>query len=120
MGSETYTYVDDGGGTCDPDVFGGARAFLTRIDDSGEPIGYGDGLTEGVTISVSADGQGVIAGSGGDDPDRPVFTAGQEGDPSSIDSVDISDRGASGTATFLLATDELVPGTFEFVCAGQE
>lgn len=110
---ETFTYaVVDDGGSCNPDFFGAFRAILTRIDENGDPVpldGAGEGLTEGVTISVSETLEGVIGG--------PRWSAGNDGDETtSIDWVEIDGNHASGTATFAVGTDETAAGSFEVVC----
>lgn len=116
IGDETYEFRLTETGTCDPDYFGTFRAILTRVDDTGAPMENPElpGFTQGIEISVTTGGEGLVGGN----LDGVAWTAFREQDEDSgIDSVQIEDDRASGTATFVSEDgDGPVEGTFEVAC----
>ena len=111
IGDTTYHLAIEADGTCDPDYFGGFRAFMSHVDADGAP------LAGGMTISVSAEADGIIAGG----LDGVLWSVATADDGSSIDSVDINGNRLTGTATFVSPDQqgEPVPGSFEVTCADQ-
>jgi hypothetical protein len=118
IGDTTYLFIVEDGGTCDPDFYGTFRAFLTLVDESGQPVEYeqNPGFKQGMVISVNAQGEGLMGG----ELDGVLWSAGNPDDGSTIDSVDIDGNRASGTATFVRPdSGEAVAGNFEVNCAGE-
>ncbi|MEZ4503095.1 MAG: hypothetical protein R3C39_10760 [Dehalococcoidia bacterium] len=116
---QTYLFALDEGGSCNPDFFGGFRAILTRVDESGAPVPMAElpGGTQGITISLGPEGGGeasILAN---------LDTGWQAGlDPeteATVESYSIDGNRAEGTAT--LAGGEgtdTVSASFEVQCSG--
>lgn len=119
IGDTTYLFIVEEGGTCDPDFFGTFRATMTRVDESGRPMGYEEnpGFKQILSLSFNAQAEGLIGG----ELDGVLWTAGADDyEASSIDSVDIDGNRAIGTVTFVSPDGggNPVEGSFDVTCVG--
>jgi len=125
LGGDTYLYRQDENGTCDPDFAGSfLRAFLTRVDENGDPMEMPgmEGFTQGATFALALEGFGeaedqtAISISG----ETEWFASPLTHEGSRVDSVTIEGNYAHGTATFLSNDgDGPVSGTYEVICANE-
>jgi hypothetical protein len=120
IGDARYRFVVDEDGTCDPDFYGTFRAFMSLVDESGDPVeveGESGPVGQGIAISVSADAEGLIGG----ELDGVLWSAGADDyEESSIDLVEIDGNRVMGTATFVSPDGGgPVGGTFEVTCVGE-
>ena len=123
VGDETFLYRQGENGTCDPDFAGSfIRAFLTRVDENGEPMEVPgmEGFTQGATFALAIEGFGEA-----EDPTAITISSETEWfasplthEGSRVDSLTIDGNYAHGTATFVSSNgDGPVSGTFEIICA---
>lgn len=114
IGGATYEFGLSEGASCDPERLSGSffEAQLSRVDDSGEPIG-----DEGIWIVLPLTDQGDRTVSVG--VDGGSWTAGEGtggGFPDDTHTVD--GNRAEATLTFVNPTGDEAEGRVEVLCAG--